>query len=61
MTDAPLALVTGASSGIGFELARQFIAHGYDVVIAAEMLPDAVKAKAKANRIISEPARSGGR
>ncbi|MEV0029823.1 SDR family NAD(P)-dependent oxidoreductase [Nocardia sp. NPDC050793] len=32
----PLALVTGASSGIGLELAKQFVAHGYDVVMAAE-------------------------
>jgi short-subunit dehydrogenase len=33
---APLALVTGASSGIGLELAREFVAHGHDVVVAAE-------------------------
>ncbi len=32
----PLAVVTGASSGIGFELARQFAQHGYDLVICAE-------------------------
>ena len=32
----PLALVTGASSGIGLELAKQFVQHGYDLVIAAE-------------------------
>lgn len=32
----PLALVTGASSGIGLELARQFARHDYDLVVAAE-------------------------
>jgi uncharacterized protein len=31
-----LALVTGASSGIGLELARQFAEHGFDVIINAE-------------------------
>ncbi|MFB9239317.1 SDR family NAD(P)-dependent oxidoreductase [Plantactinospora siamensis] len=35
-TGRPLAVVTGASSGIGYELARQFVEHGYDVVMAAE-------------------------
>jgi short-subunit dehydrogenase len=29
-------MVTGASSGIGFELARQFAQHGYDVLAVAE-------------------------
>lgn len=32
----PLAVVTGASSGIGLELAKQFASHGFDVLIAAE-------------------------
>lgn len=32
----PLAVVTGASSGIGLELAREFIDHDFDVVMAAE-------------------------
>jgi short-subunit dehydrogenase len=32
----PLALITGASSGIGNELARQFALHGYDLVVNAE-------------------------
>jgi uncharacterized protein len=32
----PLAVVTGASSGIGRELARQFATNGFDVVVAAE-------------------------
>ncbi|MFJ3582242.1 SDR family NAD(P)-dependent oxidoreductase [Streptomyces sp. NPDC090127] len=35
-TAHPLAVVTGASSGIGFELAEQFAAHGFDLIIAAE-------------------------
>ena len=32
----PLAVVTGASSGIGLELARQFAENGFDLLITAE-------------------------
>jgi len=32
----PLAVVTGASSGIGLELAKQFAAHDFDLLVAAE-------------------------
>ena len=32
----PLALVTGASSGIGLELAKQFASHGFNLIVAAE-------------------------
>jgi uncharacterized protein len=32
----PYAVVTGGSSGIGLELARQFAQNGYDVLLAAE-------------------------
>jgi len=35
-TTRPLALVTGASSGIGFQLAKQFADNGFDLIIAAE-------------------------
>jgi short-subunit dehydrogenase len=44
-TAPPLAVVTGASSGIGLELARQFAGHGYDLVIAAE--DDGIRAAAE--------------
>lgn len=43
MTDAstlrPLAVVTGGSGGIGFELARQFAQNGYDLVICGDGAP----------------------
>ena len=35
-TERPLAVVTGASSGIGYELARQFATNGFDLIVAAE-------------------------
>jgi short-subunit dehydrogenase len=44
----PLALVTGASTGIGRALAQQFADHGFDLVIAAE--DDAIWSAADALR-----------
>ncbi len=35
-TEKPFAVITGGSSGIGLALAREFLAHGYDIAIAAE-------------------------
>jgi short-subunit dehydrogenase len=36
MPQAPYAVITGASSGIGFELAREFAEHGFDLLVVAE-------------------------
>src|SRR3712207_2201643 len=43
--ESSLALVTGASTGIGRELARQFAVNGFDLIVAAENveLDDAVE------------------
>ena len=45
----PLALVTGGSSGIGRELARQFTLHGFDLVIGGSS--DRVEEAAAALRL----------
>ena len=34
-SDRPFAVVTGASSGIGFHLARVFAEHGYDLLVTS--------------------------
>lgn len=39
----PFAVVTGGSSGIGFELARECLENGYDVLIAADRDVEAAK------------------
>jgi short-subunit dehydrogenase len=36
ISNRPLAIVTGASTGIGLELAREAAARGYDLIIAAD-------------------------
>jgi short-subunit dehydrogenase len=41
----PLAVVTGASSGIGFELARECALNGFDLIIAADRPLDEVHSK----------------
>ena len=35
-TERQFAVVTGALSGIGYELAKQFVQNGFDVLVTAE-------------------------
>jgi short-subunit dehydrogenase len=49
-TSRPLALVTGASSGTGYELASQFAGRGFD--LASRVVPDV---KAAQHRTMAEP------
>src|SRR6185312_5903203 len=44
------AVVTGASSGIGYELARQFAEHGFDLLVTSET--DRIEDAARQLRII---------
>jgi short-subunit dehydrogenase len=47
----PVALVTGASSGIGLHLAREFARHGHDVAVLA---PDPLEVQGVAAEIVRE-------
>ena len=34
--EIPFAVITGASSGIGYDLARQFAEHGFDLLVTSD-------------------------
>lgn len=47
----PAVVVTGGARGIGFEIARTFLANGYNVLIVARGAPALIAAAADLNRI----------
>lgn len=51
----PLAVVTGASSGIGYELARKFGENGYDLVIASDNREKLSAAAERLSQLGNEP------
>lgn len=54
----PFAVVTGASSGIGFELARLFAQDGYDLLVAAEDVGiEGAAEQLRAEGVMVEPVR----
>jgi len=53
MSSTPVCLITGASSGIGAALAREFARHGHTLVLTA-------RREAELERLADEIARSGG-
>ena len=55
-TRGSFAVVTGASSGIGPELAKQFAQHGYDLLIVADSpkISEAASALKNYNGAVSE-------
>jgi NAD(P)-dependent dehydrogenase (short-subunit alcohol dehydrogenase family) len=55
MANPPLALVTGANRGLGFETSRQLVARGYRVILTARRLDDAELAAKKLDHGRVEP------
>ena len=40
MQDKPVALVTGANKGIGLQIAKDLVAHGFTVLVGSRNLKD---------------------